>query len=62
MEEIIIGILVLRDTLSQAEQDASAAWIVLDRIAILTGWFGRFTVVVATLGKDAGAINDSPSY
>ena len=65
MEEISIGILVIRpgevlSPFSKPEQDTLVKWLVEDRIAVLTGYFGKHKELVATLAREAGAIGDMP--
>ena len=62
MEQINIGILVLRGRLSEDEKQAFVEWLVVDRIAILTGFFGKEAELVATVAKEAGAIGATPFY
>jgi len=63
MQQINIGFLNVNGSLCDVEKRALVQWVVADRIAILTGWFGdNDSELVETLGRDAGAIGRMPFY
>ena len=63
MEDIKVGILDMRGDVSGSDVDALVEWLVVDRVAILTGFFGKRTqTAVAELAQRAGAILDQPLF
>jgi hypothetical protein len=57
-KEMTLGIIDVKDVLSEADVDAVVSWIVMDRIAILTGNFGKDKLMVQRIAKEANAIHD----
>ena len=63
MEDIKVGILDMRGDVSGSDVDALVEWLVVDRVAILTGFFGKRTqTAVAELTERAGAILEQPLF
>ena len=61
MPEVAVGILHVRGTTDYSDVEALAEWIVQDRIAMLTGFFGNAKDFVQDLAREAGAIHSMPS-
>jgi len=57
-KEMTIGIIDVKDALSEVDVDAVVSWVVMDRIAILTGHFGTDRLMIERIAKEANAIHD----
>ncbi len=57
-KEMTLGIIDVKDVLSAADVDAVVSWVVMDRIAILTGHFGTDKWMIERIAKEANAIHD----
>jgi hypothetical protein len=62
LEQINIGFLTVKGSVSEDEHQALVQWLVVSRIAILTGFFGDNKGFVETLAMDAAAIGYTPFY
>ena len=62
LEQINIGFLTVQGSVSEAENQALVQWLVVSRIAILTGFFGDNKGLVETLAIKAAAIGYTPFY
>jgi hypothetical protein len=62
LEQINIGFLTVQGGLYEKEKQALVEWLVVSRIAILTGFFGDNKELVERLATDAGAIGFTPFY
>jgi len=60
LPSITIGVVDVRDGIGRTAVAALAKWILKDRVAFLTGWFGNHPAAVADLAKLAGAISTGP--
>ena len=66
MEYIRVGLVDLRTrsgrSFNESDAEALVEWVVVDRVAVLTGFFGQAKNFVEKLAKDAGAIYKHPLY
>ena len=58
MKEMTIGIIDVKDVLSADDIESLVSWIVMDRVAILTGNFGKDQRMVRQIAMKANAIHD----
>jgi hypothetical protein len=59
---MVVGVLDLRDAVPREQVKELAAWIVNDRIALVTGRFGNQAGLVEDLARQAGAIYTRPFF
>ena len=62
LKEIKVGVVDLRGHLRSEEISELAAWIVQDRIAMATGYWGNFKGLVGSLAETTGAIYKRPVF
>ncbi len=58
MKEMTLGIIDVKDVLSADDIESVVSWIVMDRVAILTGNFGKDQWMVRQIAMKANAIHD----
>ncbi len=58
MKEMTLGIIDVKDVLSADDIESVVTWIVMDRVAILTGNFGKDQWMVQQIAMKANAIHD----
>jgi len=64
MSEVSVGIIDVRSTIDKDDTDALVSWVILERIDMLTGFFGNHVVAefVADLATRTKAISWTPMY